>query len=249
MARVALLKKVERDGMTADATIDYDSLQLEALRGLVRSVLVRVAKSGLPGEHHLYISFDVRAPGVILSKRLREKYPSEMTIVLQHRFWDLAVSDERFEVKLTFDGIPERLVVPFNAIKVFLDPSVRYVLHFEEPIVADGDGLDGDVDDPRTIGKPKKPRAARARTRSERDAGGRDPATTATLSSVPTQPPSTLTKPAPVQSLPKAKPPAPALAPAPADGVEMTDDAKPGVSEKPNGGSAQVVSLDAFRKK
>lgn len=234
--------------MTADATIDYDSLQLEALRGLVRSVLVRVAKSGLPGEHHLYISFDVRAPGVILSKRLREKYPSEMTIVLQHRFWDLAVSDERFEVKLTFDGIPERLVVPFNAIKVFLDPSVRYVLHFEEPAIADGDGLEGDSDDPRAIGKPKKPRVARARTRIEREAGGRDPATT--LSSVPSQAPATLTKPAPVQSLPKAKPAAPALAPMRAsEGAEVGDEGKPAVSEKPAGVSAQVVSLDAFRKK
>ncbi len=251
MALAALLKKVERDGMTADATIDYDSLQLEALRGLVRSVLVRVAKSGLPGEHHLYISFDVRAPGVILSKRLREKYPSEMTIVLQHRFWDLAISDERFEVKLTFDGIPERLVVPFNAIKVFLDPSVRYVLHFEEPAIADSDGLDGEIDDPRSVGsKPKKPRAARARTRSEREAGGRDPATTATLSSVPTQAPTTLTKPSPVQSLPKAKPMAPALAPLRAsEGSEMTEEPNPAGGEKPNGGSAQVVSLDAFRKK
>ena len=92
--------------MTADAMIDYDSLQQEALRGMVRAVLHNVAKSGLPGDHHLYISFDVRAPGVVLSKRLREKYPHEMTIVLQHRFWDLAVGDERFEVKLTFDGIP-----------------------------------------------------------------------------------------------------------------------------------------------
>lgn len=238
--------------MTADATIDYDSLQLEALRGLVRSVLVRVAKSGLPGEHHLYISFDVRAPGVILSKRLREKYPSEMTIVLQHRFWDLAVSDERFEVKLTFDGIPERLVVPFNAIKVFLDPSVRYVLHFEEPALPDSDGLgDGESDDPRTAGKPKRPRAARARTRSERDAAARDPATTGTLSSVPVQPPATLTKPSPVQSLPnRAKPSPPALAPArTGETADAVDEAKPAGSEKPVGGSGQVVSLDAFRKK
>lgn len=237
--------------MTADAIIDYDSLQLEALRGLVRTVLVRVAKSGLPGEHHLYISFDVRAPGVILSKRLREKYPSEMTIVLQHRFWDLAVSDERFEVKLTFDGIPERLVVPFNAIKVFLDPSVRYVLHFEEPAIADAEGADADGDDGRAMGKPKKPRAARARTRSEREASGRDPATTATLSSVPAQAPTTLTKPAQVQSLPKAKPAAaPALAPMRAsEGSDVTEEQKTAASDKPAGGSAQVVSLDAFRKK
>ncbi len=79
---------------------------------MVRMVLARVAKTGLPGEHHFYIAFDTQAPGVSLSKRLREKYPKEMTVVLQHRFWDLGVSDDRFEVKLTFDGIPERLSVP-----------------------------------------------------------------------------------------------------------------------------------------
>ncbi len=113
--------------------IDYEALAQDAMRGLVRTVLQRTAKSGLPGEHHFYISFDTNAPGVSISKRLREKYPNEMTIVLQHRFWDLSVSDERFEVKLTFDGIPERVVVPFSAIKVFFDPSVRYGLQFEEP--------------------------------------------------------------------------------------------------------------------
>lgn len=119
--------------MTSDAKIDYEVLSQEAMRGLVRTVLQRTAKTGLPGEHHFYISFDTNSPGVSISKRLREKYPNEMTIVLQHRFWDLSVSEERFEVKLTFDGIPERVVVPFAAIKVFFDPSVRYGLQFEDP--------------------------------------------------------------------------------------------------------------------
>jgi hypothetical protein len=95
-------------------------------------VLFRSAKSGLIGDHHFYVSFETEAPGVTLSKRLREKYPREMTIVLQHRFWDLVVSEDRFEVKLTFDGIPERLVVPFSALKVFFDPSVRFGLQFED---------------------------------------------------------------------------------------------------------------------
>lgn len=117
--------------MTAEGTINYDALAQDAMRGVVRSVLAQTARTGLPGEHHFYISFDTLAPGVVLSKRLREKYPGEMTIVLQHRFWDLIVNDERFEVKLTFDGIPERLVIPFSAIKVFFDPSVRYGLQFE----------------------------------------------------------------------------------------------------------------------
>lgn len=119
--------------MTVESTIDYEGLAQEAMRGVVRKVLARTAKSGLVGDHHFYISFDTEAPGVSLSRRLKEKYPHEMTIVLQHRFWDLAVSEDRFEVKLTFDGIPERLVVPFEAIKVFFDPSVRFGLQFEDP--------------------------------------------------------------------------------------------------------------------
>lgn len=118
--------------MTGESTIDYEGLAQEAMRGVVRKVLARVAKSGLIGDHHFYVSFETEAPGVTLSKRLREKYPREMTIVLQHRFWDLIVSEDRFEVKLTFDGIPERLVVPFSALKVFFDPSVRFGLQFED---------------------------------------------------------------------------------------------------------------------
>lgn len=119
--------------MTVESTIDYEGLAQEAMRGVVRKVLASTVKSGLPGDHHFYISFDTEAPGVTLSRRLKEKYPSEMTIVLQHRFWGLAVSDDRFEVNLTFDGIPERLVIPFDAIKVFFDPSVRFGLQFEDP--------------------------------------------------------------------------------------------------------------------
>ncbi len=117
--------------MTSGPTIDYEALQQEAMRGVVRSVLKETERSGLPGEHHFYISFNTRSPGVILSRRLKEKYQHEMTIVLQHRFWGLVVTDDRFEVNLTFDGIPERLVVPFQAIRVFVDPSVRYGLQFE----------------------------------------------------------------------------------------------------------------------
>lgn len=117
--------------MTADSMIDYETLAQDAMRNVVRTVLTDAAAKGLPGDHHFYISFDTLAPGVILSKRLREKYAEEMTIVLQHRFWDLIINEHRFEVKLTFDGIPERLVVPFNSIRVFFDPSVRYGLQFE----------------------------------------------------------------------------------------------------------------------
>jgi hypothetical protein len=118
--------------MTIEREIDYEALAQNAMRGVVRTVLGRVAKSGLPGDHHFYIAFRTDAAGVLLSKRLMQKYPEEMTVVLQHRFWNLIVTDDRFEVKLTFDGIEERLSVPFAAIKVFFDPSVPYGLQFED---------------------------------------------------------------------------------------------------------------------
>jgi hypothetical protein len=122
--------------MTGERQIDYETLGQTALhaamRSMVRDILVGVAKSGLPGEHHFYIAFNTTARGVTLSKRLQERYPAEMTIILQHRFWDLAVDEDSFEVKLTFDGIPERVVVPFAALKVFFDPSVPYGLQFED---------------------------------------------------------------------------------------------------------------------
>jgi hypothetical protein len=111
--------------------IRYDLLAQEALRGVVRHVLADAAKNGLPGDHHFYISFDTAAEGVRISPRLREQYPEEITIILQHQFWDLSVSDEGFEVGLSFGGVPERLVVPFPAIKGFFDPSVQFGLQFE----------------------------------------------------------------------------------------------------------------------
>ena len=90
------------------------------------------AKNGLPGEHHFYISFDTRADGVRLSPRMLAQYPEEMTVVLQHQFWDLVVTEDGFEVGLSFGGVPERLGVPFAAIKGFFDPSVQFGLQFEE---------------------------------------------------------------------------------------------------------------------
>ena len=112
--------------------IRYDLLTQQALRAVVRRVLSDVAKTGsLPGEHHFYVTFDTRAPGVKLSARMREQYPEEMTVVLQHQFWDLAVSDAHFEVALSFNGVSEKLSVPLDAIKGFFDPSVQFGLQFE----------------------------------------------------------------------------------------------------------------------
>jgi hypothetical protein len=118
--------------------IRYDVLAQEALRGVVRTVLVDAAKNGLPGEHHFYVSFDTRADGVRLSQRMRAQYPEEMTVVLQHQFWDLNVTDDGFEVGLSFGGVPERLAVPFAAIKAFFDPSVQFGLQFEQVGETDG---------------------------------------------------------------------------------------------------------------
>jgi hypothetical protein len=111
--------------------IRYDVLVHDALRGMLRRVLTDAATHGLPGEHHFFITFLSKAEGVKLSPRLLAQYPEEMTIILQHQFWDLVVSEDRFEVGLSFGGVAERLVVPFNAIKSFYDPSVPFNLAFE----------------------------------------------------------------------------------------------------------------------
>jgi uncharacterized protein len=143
---VALVKQAVHS-MATDH-IRYDILAQEALRGVVRRVLVDAAKNGLPGEHHFYISFDTRAEGVRLSARMLAQYPQEMTIVLQHQFWDLLVSETGFEVGLSFGGIPERLAVPFAAVKGFFDPSVQFGLQFEETAegVAEGEQASAPAD-------------------------------------------------------------------------------------------------------
>ena len=115
--------------MAADL-IRYDLLVQDAVRGVVRKVLSDVARDGVPGEHHFYIGFRTHARGVRLSARMRELYPDEMTIVLQHQFWDLSVTGEAFEVGLSFQNIPEMLLIPFDAVTRFADPSVRFELQF-----------------------------------------------------------------------------------------------------------------------
>ena len=110
--------------------IRYDLLTQDALRGVIRTVLTNAATKGLPGDHHFFITFDTRAEGVRMSPRLKASYPEEMTIVLQHQFWDLTVAEEDFEVGLAFNGIRERLHVPLKAVKAFLDPSVQFGLQF-----------------------------------------------------------------------------------------------------------------------
>ncbi len=118
---------------TPDSLIPYDEIVQEALRAVVGRVLGQIEASGghLPGAHHFYITFKTGAPGVSVPPQLRERFPDEMTIVLQNKFWDLAVSDEGFTVGLSFNQIPAKLDVPFSAITAFVDPAVDFGLQFQ----------------------------------------------------------------------------------------------------------------------
>jgi hypothetical protein len=126
-------------GSMSDRELRYDLMVEEALRSVVRQALEHVARHGLSGEHHFYITFATGEPGLEISETLRARYPEEMTIVLQHRFWDLKVEAERFSVTLTFDGQPERLSIPYVAVTAFADPSVRFGLQFNGDVVLDED--------------------------------------------------------------------------------------------------------------
>ena len=209
--------------MTIDH-IRYDILTQDALRGVVRTVLEDAARNGLPGEHHFYIAFDTRAEGVKLSQRMRAQYPEEMTVVLQHQFWDLVVTDEQFEVGLSFGGVPERVVVPFAAIKSFVDPSVQFGVQFEILVAGEDAGDEKAADD---AGKRARP-PAEHRPTSE-------------VAAVPT-PANPPEADGPVAKKPSAKKPA---EPKAKDAAEQ----KPKDAAGSPAGGAQVVSLDRFRKK
>ena len=142
--------------------IRYDLLTQEALRSVLRRVLQDAADKGLPGDHHFYISFNTAVPGVRLSKRLRAQYPEEMTIVLQHQFRSLSVGDQAFEVGLSFSGVNEHLVVPFDAIKRFFDPSVQFGLQFETlGATEEADAKEGVAAAPEEETPPAKPPASK----------------------------------------------------------------------------------------
>ena len=119
--------------------IGYDRIVEDALRGVVREALTRAAADGLPGEHHFYVTCRTAAPGVVVPRSLRQRYPEEVTIVLQHQCWDLAVDRESFSVTLSFGGAKERLDIPFDAITGFADPSVQFALRFKPVPAADAD--------------------------------------------------------------------------------------------------------------
>lgn len=122
-----------------DSLIPYDEIVPEALRAVVGRVLGQIQHDGmLPGDHHFYITFKTGAPGVDIPSHLIARFPDEMTIVLQHKFWDLKVHDDAFEVGLTFSGVPARLFIPFSAITAFVDPAVNFALQFQVQLDEDG---------------------------------------------------------------------------------------------------------------
>ena len=176
--------------------IRYDLLVQEALRSVVRKVLADAAQHGLPGDHYFYITFRTDAPGVRISPRTKERFPEEITIILQHQFWDLSVSDQGFEVGLSFQNIPEMLFVPWETIRGFFDPSVEFGLKFEvedgEPEAGANDTEPGEAPSPATAPArltPKAPRGAGSEP-SEAPAKGSKSKAPAASASEKTEPPS-----------------------------------------------------------
>jgi uncharacterized protein len=208
----------------AQDILRYDLMVQDALKGVVRKILIEAGRDGLPGEHHFYITFRTTAPGVRVSQRLRDKHPDEMTIVLQHQFWDLNVSEHAFEVGLSFSGVPERLLIPFDAVTTFFDPSVQFGLKFEPQEAADA-AAPAEKD----VTPNKTPRGA-----------GSEPSVTPALA------PARLPAKTGLAAVPAiaAKTPERAAEPAAKKDARKSD-AEPAE----DGGSAQVVSLDSFRKK
>jgi hypothetical protein len=205
--------------------IRYDLLAQQALRGVVRTVLADVAKKGLPGEHHFKITFNTTAPGVRLSDRLRAQYPETMTIILQHQFWDLTVADRGFEVGLSFGGITERLMVPFDAIIAFYDPAVQFGFQFEAMDAAADEQSDAE-------GAEKRPEKGAQKSAAKDAAKGVTRRGEKTVPAPAALPAGKRSGAAPPADKPPADEP-----PAPPPGTDGS------------GGGGEVVRLDRFRKK
>ncbi|WP_349367978.1 ClpXP protease specificity-enhancing factor SspB [Salinarimonas sp.] len=242
--------------MTTDL-IRYDLLVQDALKGVVRKVLSDAARDGLPGDHHFYVSFQTGFPGVRLSSRMREKYPDTMTIVLQHQFWDLAITEHAFEVGLSFGGVPERLLVPFDALTGFFDPSVQFGLKFEIREAPEGAAGPTAVPGPAPVGEPARPllRGAGSEPAETEPRRSPTPRIAPKANGEETERPQATPQAADGgadEAPPKGRKRAPAAdgAETPADPRE-TGDAAEGQGDQGDQGDqgAQVVSLDAFRKK
>jgi uncharacterized protein len=127
-------------------SIDYGNLMHRAMRGLIQTVLTDVSKTGLPGAHHFFITFDTTHPDVEMADWLKSRYPGEMTVVIQHWFENLAVTDEGFSITLNFGNNPEPMVIPFDAVRTFVDPSVEFGLRFETHSDEEEDDEDQDIE-------------------------------------------------------------------------------------------------------
>ncbi len=206
----------------AEDLFRYDVMVQEALLGVVRRVLQEAARTGLPGEHHFYITFRSQAPGVRLSTRLREKYPEEMTIVLQHQFWDLVVGEQNFEVGLSFGGVPERLLVPYEALTGFYDPSVQFGLKFS-PDEAQADNDSGDEAEEPSVKDQLEAIATLEGSKGRKRKSGEGKAA--------------------------EKKAAAESAAAEAAEAGLQENNAPETADKPAASGAEVVSLEAFRKK
>jgi len=138
----------------SERDLRYDQMVEDALRGVVARALAHAAAHGLPGDHHFYITFRTAHPDVRISANLRQRYPGEMTVVLQHQYWDLEVEPEFFAVTLSFSDVPERLIVPFSAVAAFADPSVRFGLQFDVGDGANAAAPDEDEDTSKAAPAP-----------------------------------------------------------------------------------------------
>lgn len=207
-------------------SLHYDKMVETALRGVVRQALASVVDQGLPGNHHFYLTFRTNHPGVEIADRLHAQYPQEMTIVLQHQFWGLEVTDEYFVVNLSFSNVPERLKVAYSALVSFVDPSVKFGLQFQ---VQEGGGATVAADKPLPATTIKEAPALALATVDGQAEKPKDE----------TKARETAAKEAAAKDTTPAKKPAPAVEPAASAPAEDGDKKDP----------EKVVSLDAFRKK
>lgn len=155
----------------ANTVLRYDKMVEDALRGVLRDSLI-ASQDGLPGDHHFYITFRTRHPGVELSDQLRARYPDEMTIVIQHQFWGLDVAPEWFEVTLSFNRINERLHVPFAAVTAFADPSAKFGLQFQVDTSIEDDPSSADIREPEDISEDQPDAGTKPPAADPGDAGG-----------------------------------------------------------------------------
>ena len=251
--------------------IRYDLLVQDALRRVLSKVLGDAAKDGLPGDHYFRITFKTHVPGVRMSQRLRDQYPDDMTIVLRYQFSNLVVTEKYFEVVLSFSGIPETLVIPFNSIIIFQDPSIPFILTFQpEEAYEDSPLEQEEKEEPNTAQienfptpakqTGKKKTAKKATTSEKKSRPQKD--TSVTPKQKPKTPPAVKTEAEAPATQSKAKRPAQS----PSKGTTAKEHSQPApantksIESKPSSPSskppapseekgAEIVSLDAFRKK